>query len=285
MLNRLLVVFDILLLIGAGALGVHLYRVGTAEPSPARAPAPAPPASSSTPSAPPGPAPPPGSLAAFTVVAERNLFSPTRNEAGPEPPKPATVATPTAPNVPKPRLYGIVIGRDGGPRAYLEDPRTRKVFAYGVGDTVADSRVERIGADRVVLRRGGEAFEVLLRDPSKPKPAPAPPPGAGPGGLVAPGTPPGAGVPGVPPFGAPGTAPPGSFPFGIPGAGAGAAPGQPSETPGQSPFLPGVTAPEGQATPPGQPRFPARPPIRRPGVFPGGPSVPTQPQYPGASGS
>jgi hypothetical protein len=280
MLNRLLIVLDILLVIGAGALGVHLYRVGTATPS-ARAatpPAAAPAATSSpaTPTVSPNP-----SLATYTMVAERNLFSPTRNEAGPEPPKPTAGTAPPAANAPKPRLYGIVMGRDGGPRAYLEDPRTRRVFGYEVGDTVADSKVERIGADRVVLRRGAESYEVLLRDPSKPRPAPAPAPA--PGTPAAP-TPPGApaaptpATPGAPtpnPFLPQGTAPQQGFPFGFPGTGqAPEASGQPA-APAPFPFGQGATP----APAPGA--FPFRAPLRQPGVPAGTP----QPQVPGAPGS
>jgi hypothetical protein len=68
---------------------------------------------------------------------------------------------------------------DGKARAYLEDVQRRRVFAYSTGDSVAGSQLEQIRADRVVLRRGNETFEVLLRDPSKPRPAV--PPGSVPG--------------------------------------------------------------------------------------------------------
>ena len=64
---------------------------------------------------------------------------------------------------------------EGRGRAYLEDVQRRKVFSYSVGDLVGDARLEQIKADRVVLRRGGETFEVLLNDPAKPR-QPTPPP-------------------------------------------------------------------------------------------------------------
>lgn len=250
MLNRLLLVLDALLVITGGVLGVHLYRVWTAEP-----PGVSPPAGALTTLGPaaPGPAPSPaGSLSGFTMIAERNLFSPTRNETAPESAKPPTRTSATAPQVPKPRLYGVVLGRDGGPRAYLEDPRTRKVFGYAVGDTVAESRVERISADRVVLRRGEEVFEVLLRDPSKPKPAPA----------SAPPT-----VPGVP-----------GFPGQTPGSPQPGAPGQ-AVVPGASPFgQPGSTVPSvTPQAPAGTPFVPGRPPIR-PQRIPLPPGAPTAPE-------
>src|SRR5262245_21593767 len=137
MLNRLLVVADVLLLAGAGALGLQLHRIWTAPPSAAAAPAAAP-APATEPPAASTARPPAPSAAAYTIIAERNLFSPTRNEAGPEPLPRATVAGAGANQAPirpaeKPRLYGVVIGVDGGARAYLWDPQTKRVFGYKVG--------------------------------------------------------------------------------------------------------------------------------------------------------
>ena len=107
-------------------------------------------------------------LAAYDVVASKNLFNPGRSEAGTASVAPAT----------KPLLYGIVL-KDGAPAAFLEDPVTKKVTGYKVGDAVAGGQLERIEADRVVIRRGEGTFEVLLRDPQKPKAvAAAQPPGA-----------------------------------------------------------------------------------------------------------
>jgi hypothetical protein len=143
-------------------------------------------------------------LSAFSAIATNNLFSPLRTEEAP-----SSAVTPQrqpSPVLPRPRLYGVVLGTEGGPRALLDDPRTRKVSGYAVGDSVGDSRLDEIKPDRVVLRRGSEVFEVLLRDPSKPRPvaAPAPPvptaPGALPGGSSLAPDPPGMPVdPGIPP--------------------------------------------------------------------------------------
>jgi hypothetical protein len=86
-------------------------------------------------------------------------------------------------------LHGVVLD---GPksRAYLEDPLVKRTFGYAVGDTLG-GRVESIAADRVVIGRGDESVEVLLRDPSKPRPTPpapgpagAPPAGAAPSGTA-----------------------------------------------------------------------------------------------------
>jgi hypothetical protein len=175
MWRRLLLIADGLLLIAAAFLGVRLYEAWTARPPAAPPEAGAPAAAA----APPAPQPPPARapLNAYAVVAERNLFSATRTEAPPEPTRPATAgAAPTAPPAPRPRLHGVVLLPEGRGRAYLEDVQRRRVHAYSVGDLVGDARLEQIKSDRVVLRRGGESFEVLLYDPSKPRQA-APPAG------------------------------------------------------------------------------------------------------------
>ena len=124
-------------------------------------------------------------LASYDVIAARNLFSPSRSETGTAAVTPAIM----------PLLYGVVL-KDGAPAAFLEDPVTKKVLAYRTGDQVAGGKIERIEADRVVIRRGEGTFEVLLRDPQKAKavataqpttPALQPPPaGAGPKAQTAP---------------------------------------------------------------------------------------------------
>ena len=172
MARRVLLLVDGLLLVAAAFLGVRLYEAwGARTPTVARE---APPAASTEAAAPPAAAAPRSPLTTFAVVAERNLFSPTRTETAPEPPRPATGAGAPAPPAPKPRLYGIVLLAEGRGRAYLEDVQRRRVFAYSVGDLVGDARLEQIRPDRVVLRRGAETFEVLLADPSKPRQSAAP---------------------------------------------------------------------------------------------------------------
>jgi hypothetical protein len=172
MARRLLLVVDGLLIVAAIFLAVRLYDAWRAGPSSAP-PEPAPTAQAEPPAPPPTAAPRPP-LTAYAGVAERNLFSPNRTEAPPEPPRPAP-GTAAAPPAPKPRLYGVVLLPEGRGRAYLEDVQRRRVFAYSVGDLVGDARLEQIKVDRVVLQRGGETFEVLLNDPSKPRQTAAPP--------------------------------------------------------------------------------------------------------------
>ncbi len=116
-------------------------------------------------------------LPSYSVIATKSLFNPNREESG-------TVQV--APTV-KPILQGVVL-RDDKPSAFLEDPATKKVLPYQLGDTVAGGQLERIEVDRVVIRRGDGTFEVLLKDPSKPKPVAATPP-ATPAPGARPGTP------------------------------------------------------------------------------------------------
>src|SRR5262245_14786366 len=143
------------------------------------------------------PTPPPGGYAA---VAARNLFSPTRTEA---PPAPTVASSPTA--AVKPNLFGIVL-REGSPVAYLEDPNTKRVAGYRVGDAVAGGTVQTINSEGVVINRPDGNMDVRLRDPSKPRPTPVamPPAAAGAQPGLVPGQipgviPPTGGVPGVVP--------------------------------------------------------------------------------------
>jgi hypothetical protein len=170
--KRLLLMVDAVLLVIAAFLGVRLYEAWASRP-PAVA-LEAPPAASAEAPPPPAAAPTRPPLTEYAVVAERNLFSPTRTETPPEPAR-AAAGGPAAPPAPKPRLYGVVLLPEGRGRAYLEDVQRRRIFGYSEGDLVGDARLEQIKADRVVLRRGGETFEVLLYDPSKPRQSAAPP--------------------------------------------------------------------------------------------------------------
>ena len=163
-MSKRLLLLNLVLVSGAVVFSVQLVRTFltvSALPSPRGAPAPqaAPPTEER--------ARVPVPLAAYDVIASKNLFNPSRSEAGT-----ASIA-PTA----KPFLHGVVL-RDGAPVAFLEDPATKKVVAYKPGDAVAGGQLERIEADRVVIRRGEGTFEVLLRDPQKPRAVATAPPAA-----------------------------------------------------------------------------------------------------------
>src|SRR5207247_10217827 len=124
-------------------------------------------------------------VGAYNVIARRGLLSPTRSEV------PGTATTGALLGGSKPNLQGVVL-RDTNPIAYLEDPLTKRVAGYRIGDTIAGGRVEAITADHVLISRPDGNMDVRLRDPSKPRPAPPAQP-------AVPGQPPAPGVPGVVP--------------------------------------------------------------------------------------
>ena len=119
------------------------------------------------PPSPPAPTIAPEAVAAYGVIAAKNLFSPSRSEMMAD----AVVAGPT------PVLHGVVMNGEKS-RAYLEDPVTKRIMGYAVGDSIGGGRLQAIRSDRVLIGRPQGTVEVLLRDPSKPKPA-APLPSVG----------------------------------------------------------------------------------------------------------
>lgn len=215
--RKLLVINALLLAIAGASLTYIVRQFLTPLPMPTasrpRPPAATAPAVEPTPSAPPG---------AYAQVAARNLFSPSRTET-----PPTATASASSPAV-KPSLYGVVL-RDGAPIAYLEDPTTKRVAGYRVGDAVVGGTVQTISAEGVVITRPDGNMDVRLRDPSRPRPL-APP--------VAAGLP--AGQPGVAPV-LPGVIPPAA---GVPGQIAGPPVAQPvpgvvQPTPAAPPVIPG----------------------------------------------
>ena len=156
-----------------------------------RAPAPRPQPAASVAAPTPAAAPAaPAPAVSYAVVASRNLFSPTRTEAPPAPPP--TAAPPVVPVLPKPNLFGVVL-IEGTPVAYLEDPVSKRVARYRVGDSVAGGTVKAIESDTVMLLRPEGQVTVRLHDPTRPRAAaPATPQAPG-----APGT--AVGGQGVPP--------------------------------------------------------------------------------------
>lgn len=186
--------------------------------------------------APPAPAPlpapempsPPGT---YGIIASRSLFSPTRSEA------PATAtgnsAAPATP-VSKPNLYGVVL-REGASLAYLEDPVTKRVAGYRIGDTVAGGTLKSIDADKVVLARPEGAVDVRLHDPTKPRPTAPVAPAPVPGGPLPPTTPQ---LPGVVPPVSPQPAVP--MPPQVQGATPPVGPLPPTLTPGRRPLPPSL---------------------------------------------
>lgn len=238
-----LLIINVLLLVIAGGSAAFIARqfmAPMAMPLAART-RPAPPVTT------PGEQAPRNQAGAYASVAARNVFSPTRSET------PSTATAATAAPVVKPNLFGIVL-RDGAPIAYLEDPTTKRVAGYRVGDAMAGGTVQTISADSIVITRPDGNLEVRLRDPGKPRPAPQPATAGLPGG---PGAQPVTGptmLPGViPPAGA-GGRPPGVLvpqpPVGV------AQPGQvvPPVVPGRRPLPPNLLRRLPQGAPTDAPR-------------------------------
>jgi hypothetical protein len=175
---------------------------------------------------------------AYASVAARNMFSPTRSEM------PATTTTATAAPAVKPNLFGIVL-RDGAPIAYLEDPATKRVAGYRVGDAMAGGTVQTISADSVVITRPDGNMDVRLRDPGKPRPAPQPATAGLPGVQGAQPVAGSTGLPGViPPAGAGGLPVPGGAvaqpPVGVAQPGQVGPPAPPPVVPGRRPLPPNL---------------------------------------------
>jgi len=143
---------------------------------------------------------------AYNVVATRSLFNPSRTET-------AVASTAGGPvlNIVKPNLHGVVL-RDGSPIAYLEDPMTKRIAGYRIGDPIAGGTVQTISADAVVIARPDGMVDVRLRDPSKPRPQPtAAPPQPAPGQQPVPGAVAPPPVPGSQPTGGGPVVPPRAF--------------------------------------------------------------------------
>ena len=109
------------------------------------------------------PRPPRGG--AYDVIATRNLFDPNRSDA-----KNLGAIVETLPPTAAPALYGVVISEDTR-LAYLEDPTTKRILGYKIGDKLAGGQVQRIEPDRVVILRAGGVTEVMLHDATRPLPA------------------------------------------------------------------------------------------------------------------
>ena len=163
-------------------------------------------------------------LASYAVIGTKSLFSPARTEG--------EAAAGPAQSGPKPFLYGVVLATDLS-IAYLEDPGSKRVTGYRIGDAIAGGTLTIITPDHVVLKRSDGMVDVPLRDPAKPRaalPEAAPPAGGAPTAPAPTAFPQPSPVPGVPPQ-LPASALPGAFP-------------QPPGLRRRLPVLPGPGAPQ-----------------------------------------
>jgi hypothetical protein len=157
-MSRRLLALNVVLVAASALLAIYIVRELAAPiPVPVASRRPAGPAT--TAASVEAPRPPAG---AYTAVAARNLFSPTRTESATGP------GVASAVPLVRPNLYGVVL-RDGAPVAYLEDPATKRVAGYRVGDKIIGGTVQTIKADGVLITRPDGDVDVRLRDPSKPR--------------------------------------------------------------------------------------------------------------------
>lgn len=101
---------------------------------------------------------------AYDVIASRNLFDPNRSDA-----KNLAAIVESLPPASTLLLHGVVISEDTR-HAYLEDPATKRIVDYKIGDKVAGGQVQQIEPDRVVIMRAGGPIEVKLHDASRSRP-------------------------------------------------------------------------------------------------------------------
>lgn len=146
-------------LLAALSVGFSVYIIGqmTAAPS---SPAPARPAMALAAVGSPVGDPVAASPALYSTIGSRNLFSPTRADTQ------KTDAALTI--VGQLNLFGVALAGEHS-IAYLEDPVSKRVFGYRLGDSVAGGVIRAIEADRVVLERLNQRLDVQLHDPSRPR--------------------------------------------------------------------------------------------------------------------
>src|SRR5256885_11300825 len=162
MSKRLLVLNVLLVGVGLFCLAFIVQQLVWTPPPPTARPRPATPSNSPIVGA---PEPPRLPSSAYNVIAGRSVFSPTRSEA------PAAGAS-GAPLVgSKPNLQDVVL-RDSNPIAYLEDPLTKRVSGYRIGDTIAGGKLEAIAADHGAVSRTDGNNDLGGKHPAKPLTAP-----------------------------------------------------------------------------------------------------------------
>jgi hypothetical protein len=226
--RRLLLINGVLACVAVICIALIVMQLLTVRP-PTAARTRAPGASTANPAATGEPKLPPQ---AYNVIASRNLFSPTRTETA----GPGSAGGIAQAQIVKPNLHGVVL-REGSPIAYMEDPLTKRIAGYRIGDPIAGGTVQTISADAVVISRPDGMVDVRLRDPSKPRPA-APQPGqpGAPGQQPIPGQP---ALPGQPPSGGQ-----------LPNQGLVPVPGPVPTLPSPRAFNPQGPLPPGQTMPP-----------------------------------
>ena len=110
----------------------------------------------------------------YQSISEKNLFNPERKEFASSLTSDGRKAL-TRPDL---ELFGVVVGGEYH-SAIISNPDRklgkgqRETITVKVGDRVGGYQVAKILEDRIVLEMNGDAFDLLLYDPSRPKKRPA----------------------------------------------------------------------------------------------------------------
>ena len=91
----------------------------------------------------------------YETIVQKDLFRPSRSAA--------TSEMSSIVPLEKPKLFGTII-MDSGKSAILEDPITKTTKLYNLNDSIAGFVVSDIREDKVILLRGTEKIEVMLRE-------------------------------------------------------------------------------------------------------------------------
>ena len=114
-----------------------------------------------------GPRRAPSAVDAFSGIAARTLFNPTRRPIEPPPDvKPVPVVKPSQFS-----LVGVFIS-DGVRMALIRRSRASDYIRVEEGQVIDGWRIERIVPDRVVISKGGTREELVLRDQPPPRATP-----------------------------------------------------------------------------------------------------------------
>ena len=102
-------------------------------------------------------------VAAYAAIAERPLFSPSRQPTKPPPPIPKTAGRKSITNI---SLSGIIISPDQK-TALIRSSKSPKLQSLIEGEKIQGWRLVRVLADRIVLTAGDETAEISIWDKSK----------------------------------------------------------------------------------------------------------------------
>lgn len=158
-MNRLLLYINICLVVTVFAMGGRVVYTAT-RPLP---PLPTPAANQAS-SVEPEKKDPMKPLAAYEVIARRDLFKTVKIEAEKKPEVNVDALTETRLNL---KLWGTIAGDAERTYAVIEDPKIRQQQLYRVGDMIQTAKVKMILRERVVLTVDGQDEVLVIQESEK----------------------------------------------------------------------------------------------------------------------